>query len=227
MMAGAARPARQSDEEDKPQMTAALSADSVEIDHPTMGPSVAIYYDRRTIRRKLLTALGMVVTGAIGAVLGLADLANGDATGAAVFLLAGAALLSYGLNEARAVFMRFRTLFSLVVSESGFESAFGVGSIGWDEVASVGFERVVGRGKPGAIRVQLNVPDQFAARHALSLPSRLMLRINDGALYVARGTGMPAPGVLDLMSDRLAEFRRTHKPPPAPAQRIRRRTSRR
>ena len=224
-MAGAARPTQQSDEDYEPHMTAALPADSVEIDHPTMGSSVAIYYDRRTTRRKLLTALGMAVMGAIGAVLGLGDLASGDATGAAVFLLAGAALLSYGLNEARAVLMRHRTLFSLVLSESGFEYAFGVGPIAWDEVESVGFERV-GRGKPGAVRVQLKLPNEFAGRHALSLPSRLMLRINDGSLYVARGTLMPASGVLELMSDRLAEFRRTHKPPPAPTQRIRRRTSR-
>jgi hypothetical protein len=53
-----------------------------------------------------------------------------------------------------------------------------------------------------------------------------MLRINDGALYVARGALMPAAGVLDLMNERLAEFRRTHKPTAAPASSVKRRTSR-
>ena len=92
-------------------------------------------------------------------------------------------------------------------------------------MASLGFERV-GRGKPGAVRIQVNVPDEFAARHELSLPASFMLRINDGALYVARGALMPTAGVLDLMNERLAEFRRTHKPNPAPAPSIKRRTSR-
>ena len=206
-------------------MTIAEPTDAIEIEHPTLGPSVAIYYDRRTTRRKLLTALGMAAIGAVGVVLGLGDLTNGDGTGGVVFLLAGAAVLTYGLNEARATLLRSRTAFSLVVGESVFEYPYGVGSVAWDEVASLGFERV-GRGKPGAVRIQVNVPDEFAARHELSLPASFMLRINDGALYVARGALMPTAGVLDLMNERLAEFRRTHKPNPAPAPSIKRRTSR-
>ena len=207
-------------------MAAAEPTDSMAIDHLTLGPSVAIYDDRRKSRRKLLAASGMAAVGAIGAILGLGDLTNGDATGAAIFLLAGAALLAYGLNDLRATVRRPRVPFSLTVGEGGFESAFGAGPVAWDEVASLGFERVVARGKPGAVRVQLRAPDEFASRHALSLPARLMLRINDGALYVARGTLMPAADVLDLMTERLAEFRSAHKPPAPPAQRIRRRTSR-
>ncbi|HEY5486879.1 MAG TPA: hypothetical protein VIK06_04460 [Candidatus Limnocylindrales bacterium] len=207
-------------------MTAAESADSIEIEHPTLGPAVAIYDDRRKSRRKLLTASGMAAVGGVGVVLGLGDFANGDGTGGSVFVLAGGALLTYGINEARATLMRLRTVYSLVVSETGFEYAFGVGSIAWDEVASVGFERVARRGKPGAVRVQVKMPDEFAARHELSLPASLMLRINDGALYVARGALMPAGAVLELMNQRLAEFRRAHTPVPAPAQPIRRRTSR-
>jgi hypothetical protein len=210
-----------------PSMTVAESADSTEIDHPTLGPAVAIYDDRRKSRRKLLTSAGMAAVGGVGVVLGLGDLANGDGTGGSVFLLAGGALLIYGVNEVRATLMRLRSVFSLIVSETGFEYAFGIGSIAWDEVASVGFERV-GRGKPGAVRVQVKVPDEFAARHALSLPAALMLRINDGALYVARGALMPAAGVLELMSERLAEFRKAHiaAPAPTPDKSIRPRTSR-
>jgi hypothetical protein len=207
------------------QMTIAEPTDAIEIEHPTLGPSVAIYHDRRNTRRKLLTALGMAAIGAVGVVLGLGDLTNGDGTGGVVFLLAGAALLTYGLNEARATLLRSRTAFSLVVGESGFEYPYGVGSVAWDEVASLGFERV-GRGKPGAVRIQVKVPDEFAARHELSLPASFMLRINDGALYVARGALMPTAGVLDLMNERLAEFGRTHKPNLAPAPSIKRRTSR-
>jgi hypothetical protein len=202
--------------------------DSIEIDHPTLGPAVAIYDDRRKTRRKLLTAAGMAVVGAVGVFLGLGDIAGGDGTGGSIFLLAGAGLLTYGINEARATVLRLRTVFSLVVGEGGFEYAFGSGSIAWDEVASVGFERVAGRGKPGAVRVQVNIPDEFAARHELSLAASLMLRINDGSLYVARGALMPAGAVLELMSARLAEFRKAHisVPAPAPARGIKPRTSR-
>jgi hypothetical protein len=211
-----------------PDTASAEPTDSIEIDHPTLGPAVAIYDDRRKTRRKLLTAAGMAVVGAVGVFLGLGDIANGDGTGGSVFLLAGAGLLTYGINEARATLMRLRTVFSLVVGEGGFEYAFGSGSIAWDEVASVGFERVAGRGKPGAVRVQVNIPDEFAARHELSLAASLMLRINDGSLYVARGALMPAGAVLELMSARLAEFRKAHisVPAPAPARGIKPRTSR-
>ena len=209
-----------------PETSGTETLDAIEIDHPTLGPALAIYDDRRKSRRKLLTASGMAAVGAIGVILGLGDFANGDGTGGSVFVLAGGALLTYGINEARATLMRLRTAFSLIVGETGFECAFGMGSIAWDEVASVGFERGARRGKPGAVKVQVKVPDEFAARHELSLPASLMLRINDGALYVARGALMPAAGVLDLMNQRLAEFRLAHKPVPAPAQTVRPRTSR-
>jgi hypothetical protein len=152
-------------------------------------------------------------------------MSNGDGTGGSIFLLAGVALLIYGASEARATFMRLRTRFSLVVGELGFEYAFGVGSVTWDEVASLDLERVW-RGTPGAVRVRVKGPDEFAARHELSLASSLMLRINDGALYVGRGALMPAAAVLDLMNERLAEFRATRRPAAVPAQRARRRTSR-
>ena len=208
----------------------AEQADAIEIEHPTLGPAVAIYDDRRKSKRRLLTAAGMGAVGAVGIILGLGDFSNGDGTGGSVFVLAGAALLVYGASEARSTLLRFRTAFSLVVGEAGFEYAFGAGSIAWDEVASLGFERVARRGKPGAIRVQVKEPDEFAARHELSLPASLMLRINDGALYVARGALMPAGAVLELMSARLAEFKTTHRPlpaaAPAPARSIKRRTSR-
>ncbi len=205
-------------------------ADAIEIEHPTLGPAVAIYDDRRKSKRRLLTAAGTGAVGAVGIVLGLGDFANGDGTGGSIFVLAGAALLVYGISEARATLLRFRTAFSLVVGEAGFEYAFGAGSVAWDEVASLGFERVARRGKPGAVKVQVKEPDEFAARHELSLPASLMLRINDGALYVARGALMPAGAVLELMSARLAEFKATHKPvaaAAAPAGSIKRRTSRR
>jgi hypothetical protein len=207
-------------------------ADAIEIEHPTLGPALAIYDDRRKSKRRLLTAAGMGAIGGVGIVLGLGDFANGDGTGGSIFVLAGAAMLIYGASEARTTLLRFRTAFSLVVGEAGFEYAFGAGSIAWDEVASLGFERVARRGKPGAIRVQVKEPDEFAARHELSLPASLMLRINDGALYVARGALMPAGAVLELMSARLAEFRTTHKQAlpaaaaPAPGRSIKRRTSR-
>jgi hypothetical protein len=214
-----------------PETAPAEQGDAIEIEHPTLGAAVAIYDDRRKSKRRLLTAAGTAAVGAVGMVLGLGDFANGDGTGGSVFVLAGAALLIYGASEARATLMRFQTAFSLVVGEAGFEYAFGAGSVTWDEVASLGFERVARRGKPGAVRVQVKVPDEFAARHELSLPASLMLRINDGALYVARGALMPAGAVLELMNDRLAEFRRTHRPEataPTPAleHNVRRRTSR-
>jgi hypothetical protein len=214
-----------------PETATAEQGDAIEIEHPTLGAAVAIYDDRRKSKRRLLTAAGTAAVGAVGIVLGLGDFSNGDGTGGSVFVLAGAALLIYGANEARATLMRFRTAFSLVVGEAGFEYAFGAGAVTWDEVDSLGFERVARRGKPGAVRVQVNVPDEFAARHELSLPASLMLRINDGALYIARGSLMPAGAVLELMNDRLAEFRRTHRPvaaapTPAVERTVRRRTSR-
>ena len=206
-------------------MTSGQTADSAEMDHPTLGPSVAIYDHRRGAQRHLLMAVVMAAGGILGLLVGGNDLRTGEIATAVVLLVAGVALLLYGVTEVRATVKRFGTPVRLVVGEGGFEDASVDEPIAWDEVESIGFEKV-GRGQPGAVRVQLRAPGEFADQHALSRQARLMLRINNGGLYLARGARMPAAEVLDLMSDRLAGYLRSRKPPPAPAQRIRRRTSR-
>jgi hypothetical protein len=206
-------------------MTSGQTADSAEMDHATLGPSVAIYDDRRGAQRHLLMVIVMAAGGILGLLVGGNDLRTGEAATGVVLVVAGAALLVYGVTEVRATIRRFGSPVRLVVGEGGFEDASVDGPIAWDEVETIGFEKV-GRGQPGAVRVQLRAPGEFADQHALSRQARLMLRINNGGLYLARGARMPAAEVLDLMSDRLAGYLRSRKPPPAPAQRIRRRTSR-
>src|SRR5450759_104776 len=206
-------------------MTSGQTADSAEMDHPTLGPSVAIYDHRRGAQRHLLMAVVMAAGGILGLLVGGNDLRTGEIATAVVLLVAGGALLAYGVTEARVTIRRFGSPVRLVVGERGFEDTSVEGPIVWDEVETIGFEKV-GRGQPGAVRVQLRAPGKFADQHALSRQARLMLRINNGGLYLARGARMPAAEVLDLMSDRLAGYLRSRKPPPAPAQRIRRRTSR-
>jgi hypothetical protein len=206
-------------------MTPGQRADSIEMDHPTLGPSVAIYDDRRGAQRHLLMAVVMAAGGILGLLVGGNDLRTSEAATGVVLVVAGVALLLYGVTEVRATAKRFGTPVRLVVGESGFEDASVDGPIAWDEVETIGFEKV-GRGQPGAVRVQLRASGDFADQHALSRQARLMLRINNGGLYLARGTRVPAADVLDLMSDRLAAHLRNLRPAAAPAQRIRRRTSR-
>jgi hypothetical protein len=195
------------------------------MDHATLGPSVAIYDDRRGAQRHFLMAVVMAAGGILGLLVGGNDLRTGEIATAVVLLVAGVALLSYGVTEVRATVRRLGTPVRLVVGEGGFEDLSMAGPIAWDEIESIGFEKV-GRGQPGAVRVQLRAPREFADHHGLSRQARLMLRINNGGLYLARGARMPAADVLDLMSERLTGHLRSRKPPAAPAQRIRRRTSR-
>jgi hypothetical protein len=206
-------------------MTAGQPADSIEMDHATLGPSVAIYDDRRGAQRHLMMAAVMAAGGILGLVVGGNDLRTSEAATGVVLVVAGFALLLYGVTEIRATARRLGTPVRLVVGEGGFEEGSVDEPVAWDEVESIGFEKV-GRGVPGAVRVQLRVPGDFAERHALSRQARVMLRINNGGLYLARGARMPAADVLDLMSDRLAGHLRSRLPAAAPAQRIRRRTSR-
>ena len=206
-------------------MTPGQTTDSIEMDHATLGPSVAINDDRRGAQRHLLMAVVMAAGGVLGLLVGGNDLRTSEAATGVVLVVAGLALLLYGVTETRATAKRLGTPVRLVVGENGFEDASVDGPIAWDEVETIGFEKV-GRGQPGAVRVQLRAPGEFADQHAISRQARLMLRINNGGLYLARGARMPAAEVLDLMSDRLAGYLRSRKPPPAPAQRIRRRTSR-
>ena len=206
-------------------MTSGQTADSAEMDHPTLGPSVAISDDRRGAQRHLLMAVVMAAGGILGLLVGGNDLRTGEAATGVILVVAGVALLLYGVTEVRATVKRLGSPVRLVVGEGGFEDASVDGPIAWDEVESIGFEKV-GRGQPGAVRVQLRAPREFADRHGLSRQARLMLRINSGGLYLARGARMPAAEVLDLMSERLTGHLRSRKPPAAPAQRIRRRTSR-
>jgi hypothetical protein len=206
-------------------MSAGQPADSIEMDHATLGPSVAIYDDRRGAQRHLLMAVIMAAGGILGLLVGGNDLRTSEAATGVVLVVAGFALLLYGVTEVRATARRLGTPVRLVVGEGGFEEGSVDGPIAWDEVESIGFEKV-GRGQPGAVRVQLRAPAEFAERHDLSRQARLMLRINNGGLYLARGARMPAADVLDLMSDRLAGHLRSRLPAATPAQRIRRRTSR-
>jgi hypothetical protein len=195
------------------------------MDHPTLGPSVAVYDDRRGSVRHLLMAVVMGAGGILGILVGGNDLRTGENATGILLVVAGVALVIYGFTEVRATAKRIRTPIRLIVGELGFEDVSVEGAIAWDEVESIGFEKV-GRGQPNAVRVELGAPREFAARHGLSRQARLMLRVNSGGLYLARGTRMPTADVLDLMSERLAGHLRSQKPPAGPGQRIRRRTSR-
>lgn len=205
-----------------PQTQIVDQADATDIEHPTLGPAVAVYDDRGKTLRNLPLSAGMAVAGAVGLVLGIGDLPGGDRMWAVLITIAGAALLAYGLNELWSTLWRLRSPARLVVGKRGFGCSITPDPIKWDEVESVGFERVA-RGKPNAVMVKLADPAGFGRAHRLSLRARLMLKLNAGSLYLGRGTRVPADRILDLMSDSLSAYRRNSTPPaPRTTQRIRR-----
>jgi hypothetical protein len=206
-------------------MTTGPIASSAEVDHPTLGPSVAIYDDRRGATRHLLMSSAMAAGGVLGIVVGGNDLRTADGSTGSLLVFMGILVLIYGATEVIATLRRLRTGVRLIVGNGGFEDTSIVGPVGWDEVESIGFEKV-GRGLPNAVKVQLREPRDFAGRHRLSRTARLILRMNNGALYLARGALMPTADVLELMGSRLAEFLRDREPHVPTRQRIRRRTSR-
>jgi len=213
-------------------MTTGPVTSSAEVDHPTLGPSVAIYDDRRGATRHLFMSAAMAAGGILGLLVGGNDLRTAEGSTGALLVIMGILLLAYGATETQATIKRLRTPIRLIVGNGGFEDTSIDGPIEWDEIDSMDFEKV-GRGVPHAVRAQLHEPREFAKRHALSWTARTVLRMNNGALFLARGALMPANEMLELMEGRLAGHLRENRPPPPPppaarsaGQPARRRTSR-
>jgi hypothetical protein len=166
---------------------------------------------------------------AAGGILGLAvggnDLRTAEGSTGSLLVILGVLLVIYGGTEVQATVARLRRRTLLTVGDAGFEDPSIAGPVAWEEVKSVDFE-TVGRGDPKAVRVQLDNPRDFATRHQLSRTARLRLKMNGGALYVARGALMPAPEVLELMEARLAKTKQVDREPSAPVRRPGRRSSR-
>jgi hypothetical protein len=207
-------------------MTPGPAIASTEIDHPTLGPSVSVFDDRRGALRHLLMSAGMAAGGILGLIVGGNDLRTAEGSTGSLLVILGLLLVIYGGTEVQATIVRLRTRTSLIIGDTGFEDPSIAGPVAWEEVKSVDFE-TVGRGNPKAVRVQLDNPRDFAMRHELSRTARLRLKMNGGALYVARGALMPTPEVLELMDGRLGESRQVDREPGAPKRRPSRRSSRR
>jgi hypothetical protein len=182
------------------------------IDHPALGQAVAIYDDRARTRLNLPFGLGLVVLGISGVFMGSGDLAVGNAILGWAYVGGSVFLSLWGIRGAFQAARRLRNPISLVVGRRGFEYSDGPGPISWDEVATIS-DPSSPAGQPRRLRVQLNDPEDYIARHALSPLSRLMLRINRDDLFLGRDTIMPVVEAESLMRRQLAEFRRAGSAP--------------
>jgi hypothetical protein len=203
-----------------PAVAAKTDVDSIEIEHPALGPAVAVYDDRRNTRKTLITSVIFILAGALGTVLGLTDLPGGkDRLTNIMILVAGIGLIAFGVNETLSMWWRLRSPVRLLVGKRGFGCSITPDVIRWSEVDSIAFERVA-RGKPKAVRVKLADSAAFTQRHELTRRARWMLKLNDGSVYVGRGTKVAPETILDLMSERLTANMRASTPP-RPTQRVR------
>jgi hypothetical protein len=199
--------------------------ESTAIDHPTLGQAVAVYDDRSRTRWNVFFGLGLVVVGILGVYEGSGDLAGGNGTMGWIFVGSGVFLVLWGIKGALQAALRNRNPIRLVIGKRGFESCDWPGPILWDEVESIS-DPASPAGRPRMLRVQLEDPEGFPVRHALSAVGRFMFRANQGDLFLGRDMAMPVVEVESLMRKQLAAFRRSESPaesaPVRPAPRGRR-----
>ena len=180
---------------------------STPMNHPDLGPSVAIHDDRSHTLGNIFLGLACLCLGPAGVYMGSGDLAGGSAVLGWAYVAGGVVLFLYGARMAFLAVARVRHRTVLVVGRDGFEAARGDGPVGWDEVATIS-DPASPPGDPRMVRVQLIDPDDYVSRHALGLVSRYMLRVHQDDLFLGRDMAMPVADVQALMRKRLAEFGR-------------------
>ena len=175
--------------------------------HQILGPAVAIRDDRRRTQWRLGFEIAMLPLGLAGLAMASGDLTSGNTLLGVAQAAGGLIVAVYGLMGAKIDVKRRLNPTRLLIARDGFELSTGDGPISWDEVATISDPRSP-TGEPKNLRVQLDDPQGFAERQALSPVARLMLRVNRGDLVLGSGMEKPIVTVETLMRKQLAEFRR-------------------
>lgn len=175
--------------------------------HQVLGPAVAIRDDRRRTQWRLGFEIAMLPLGLAGLAMASGDLTSGNTLLGVAQAAGGLIVAVYGLMGAKIDVKRRLNPTRLLIARDGFELSTGDGPISWDEVATISDPRSP-TGEPKNLRVQLDDPQGFAERQALSPVARLMLRVNRGDLVLGSGMEKPIVTVETLMRKQLAEFRR-------------------
>ena len=193
--------------------------------HPSLGPAVAVNDNVKERRWTLGFEILMIPLGLFGVYLGRSDVAGGNTWLGLAQAVGGVILVLYGLRGVVLDTQRMRNPLRLLIARDGFESCPGkrflsefelfpsARPISWGDVSSIGDPKSPAR-DPRNLRVQLFDPQGFADRESLSIPSRLMLRVNRGDLVLGNGFSMPIVKVEALMRGQLAEFRGSGSVPP-------------
>jgi hypothetical protein len=191
--------------------------ESIRVEHPVLGAAVSIFDNRRQALGSLIVYQAFALLGVLGVYIGGSDLAGGSALLGWAEVAGGLVVAIYSVRAVLIAARRLRHPTALVIGTDGFEYSGGNGPVGWDEVASIS-DPVPPPRVPKALRVHLQDPDDYVARHALSPVARVMLRISRYDLLLGRDTLMPVESVHVLMGKRLAEYRQTrHDGAAAPA----------
>jgi hypothetical protein len=180
--------------------------ESSPLQDPVLGPALALYDDRSKTLGGVYLSLALFALGILGLYFGAGDLIGGNIFLGGAYVLAGLGLGLYGVRGAILGGYRVRNPLSLIVGRDGFRYAGSGGSIGWDEVASVG-DPGSPPDRPRVVRVQLVDWAEYMDRHGLSWLGRIRLRANQNDLFLSRDTVMPIAAVQALMRRRLDEFR--------------------
>ncbi len=195
--------------------------------HPSLGPAVAVNDNLQQRWWTLGFEILMVPLGLFGVYLGRSDVVGGNTWLGLAQAVGGVILVLYGIRGAVLDIQRMRNPLRLLIARDGFESCPGrrvlsefelfpsARPISWGDVSSIGDPKSPAA-DPRNLRVQLYDPQGFADRQSLSIPARLMLRLNRGDLVLGNGFSMPIVKVEALMREQLATFRGSGSvPPPA------------
>jgi hypothetical protein len=170
------------------------------LDHPTLGPALAILDDRRRTRRNLALGALWTAVGALGVSMGIGDTASGDGIGF-LFGLAGLVVMLYGLNEIRLNALRLLRPVRLIIGDRGFAFATGLAPIMWQDVSAV--ELSVGQRdpQPTGIQVRVRAPGRPPQGRPAGRPAREPSRAQGEWISIGGGTAMPLRDVVELMRE--------------------------
>jgi hypothetical protein len=195
--------------------------------HPSLGPAVAVNDNQQQRWWILGFEILMIPLGLFGVYLGRTDVVGGNTWLGLAQAVGGVILVLYGIRGVVLDIQRLRNPLRLLIARDGFESCPGrrvlsefelfpsARPISWGDVSSIGDPKYPAA-DPRNLRVQLYDPQGFADRQSLSIPARLMLRLNRGDLVLGNGFSMHIVKVEALMREQLAAFRGSGSvPPPA------------
>jgi hypothetical protein len=177
------------------------------IDHPELGLSIPILDDRRRTRREMSIGAAAGAVGILGVVMGVGDATSGDSIVGSGFALIGLILLVSGAYEIVTAIVRFTQPIRLIVGEKGFAARSVSGSVAWNEISAIAYDRSSRDSAPVGVAAQARRPAEFAERHSLAGRARARLISRNGWFTLGSGTVMPLDQLLNLMKARLAESR--------------------